>query len=60
MYRLAYVSTCRTRLSAEDMQDVLESAIRNNQEAGVSGTLLFNGMNFLQILEGPEAEVEKI
>ncbi|RIJ13906.1 BLUF domain-containing protein [Henriciella mobilis] len=60
MYRLAYVSTSHTHLSAEDMQDVLESAIRNNKKAGVSGTLLFNGMNFLQILEGPEEEVERI
>lgn len=60
MYRLAYVSTSRTRLSAEDMQDILEAAIRNNKEAGVGGTLLFNGISFLQILEGPEDEVTRI
>lgn len=60
MYRLAYVSTSHKRLSATDMQDILEAAIRNNGEVGVSGTLLFNGVNFLQILEGAEEEVERI
>lgn len=60
MYRLAYVSTSHIRLSAEDMQDILEAAIRNNKEADVGGTLLFNGINFLQLLEGPEDKVKKI
>ncbi|WP_300395688.1 BLUF domain-containing protein [Henriciella sp.] len=60
MYRLAYVSTADDDLSAYDLQDILEAAIRNNGKVGVSGTVLFNGLNFLQILEGPEAAVENI
>lgn len=59
MYRLAYVSTAHENITSIDLQDILEAAIRNNSEQDVTGTLLFNGANFLQILEGPEEKVEK-
>ena len=59
MYRLAYVSTADRAMTAIDVQDILESAIRRNGESGVAGTLLFNGVSFLQVLEGPEAAVEE-
>ena len=59
MYRLAYVSTADEDMTALDVQDILESAIRRNGESGVAGTLLFNGVSFLQVLEGPEAAVEE-
>ena len=60
MYRLAYVSTAHSAVSSPDLQDILESAIRNNGESDVTGTLLFNGPNFLQILGGPEAAVSEV
>ena len=60
MYRLAYVSTAHPAVTSSDLQDILEAAIRNNSEAQVTGTLLFNGVNFMQILEGERSAVEKI
>ncbi|MEM5516826.1 BLUF domain-containing protein [Henriciella sp. AS95] len=60
MYRLVYVSTARDAVSSQNLQDILESAIRNNSDAEVTGTLLYNGPNFLQVLEGPEAAVREI
>ncbi|WP_300376460.1 BLUF domain-containing protein [Henriciella sp.] len=60
MYRLAYVSTAAKSVSATDLQDILESAIRNNTKIGVTGTIIYNGASFLQILEGPQDKVEKI
>lgn len=57
MYRLAYVSTASKAITALDVQDILEAAIRRNGDCGVAGTLLFNGVNFLQVLEGPEDAV---
>ena len=60
MHRLAYVSTADESLSAMDLQDILEAALRNNGKAEVKGTVLFNGVNFLQILEGPKEGVEHI
>ena len=60
MYRLTYVSTAHPAVSTSDLQDVLEAAIRNNTAAKVTGTLLFNGENFMQVLEGDRDEVRKI
>lgn len=37
---------------------ILESAVRHNQADGITGMLLYSGGNFLQVLEGPEAQVK--
>lgn len=58
MYRLAYVSTASGEMTSVDLQDILESAITNNSATDVTGILLFNGINFLQVLEGPQDKVE--
>ncbi|WP_084395686.1 BLUF domain-containing protein [Henriciella aquimarina] len=60
MYRLAYVSAAAEELTATDLQDILEAAIRNNAASAITGTLMFNGVSFLQILEGPEEKVEAL
>ncbi|MEQ9314505.1 MAG: BLUF domain-containing protein [Henriciella sp.] len=60
MYRLAYVSTAHANVESSDLQDILEAAIRNNSAANVTGVLLYNGVNFLQILEGAEKAVKSI
>lgn len=60
MYRLTYVSTAHNRVSSSDLQDILEAAIRNNAAAKVTGILLYNGENFMQVLEGPEKSVLEI
>jgi hypothetical protein len=60
MYRLAYVSTAHGDITSEVLQDILESAIENNRSASVTGFMLFNGNNFLQLLEGPQENVEGI
>lgn len=60
MYRLAYVSTAHANVASSDLQDILEAAIRNNSAQNVTGVLLYNGINFLQILEGAEKAVKSI
>ncbi len=51
-----YISTAPS-LSREEVDAILESSARNNPERGVTGLLLYNGRNFLQLLEGEEAEL---
>ena len=51
-----YISTA-PRLSREDIDQILESAQRNNAANGVTGMLIYNGRNFLQLLEGDEADL---
>ena len=54
MRRIVYVSTA-TGLSAADIAEILESAQRNNAQREITGFLLYNGRNFLQLIEGPQA-----
>lgn len=51
-----YISTAPS-LSREDVDSILASSERNNPARGVTGLLLYNGRNFLQLLEGEESEL---
>ena len=51
-----YISTAPT-LPREEVDAILGASARNNPARGITGLLLFNGRNFLQLLEGEEAEV---
>ena len=48
-----YISTALD-LSRDDVEAILEVCARNNVDKGVTGLLLYNGRNFLQLLEGDE------
>ena len=54
MAQLIYVSTARPHLSETDVADIVQASRRNNARREVTGLLVFNGMNFMQALEGPE------
>lgn len=51
-----YISTAPT-LPREEVDAILAASARNNPQRGITGLLLFNGRNFLQLLEGEESEV---
>ena len=51
-----YISTAPS-LSREDVDAILETSARNNPAKEVTGLLLYNGRNFLQLLEGEESEL---
>ncbi|WP_340588216.1 BLUF domain-containing protein [Erythrobacter alti] len=51
---MAYISTA-AKLDDEDIKDILVTAVRNNQAQGITGFLLYNGRNFLQLVEGESA-----
>ena len=51
-----YISTAPS-LSRDDVDAILASSQRNNPARGVTGLLLYNGRNFLQLLEGEESEL---
>lgn len=60
MHRLIYVSTASDGLVPEDIDAIVASSIRNNETRNITGVLIYNGLNFLQVLEGPRANVENI
>ena len=58
--QFVYESVASDSLVEADVLDILrKSQVRNNQ-AGISGILLFHGRRFLQFIEGPAGEVERL
>jgi hypothetical protein len=55
MIRLTYISTARQGLDEAATAALLATSQRNNRRAGLTGLLLYDGVRFLQALEG-EAE----
>lgn len=60
LHTLCYVSSCKDTLTAKDLEHLFLVNKRNNTEHGVSGILIYNNGNFLQILEGAEDTVKNI
>lgn len=60
LYRLVYVSIAAEELSEDDILAILYASQSNNEERYLTGFLAHNGDGFMQILEGPQEEVELI
>jgi hypothetical protein len=60
MRQFVYISTAAPDLGQVDIVDILEASARNNPERGITGFLLFNGRNFLQLVEGPKDALDAL
>ncbi|QHB71791.1 BLUF domain-containing protein [Stenotrophomonas sp. 364] len=60
IYALAYSSRCSADVLNSDLDEILVDASAHNRMADVTGVLLFDGVNFLQYLEGPEEAVASV
>ena len=60
MYRLIYVSTAADGIADGDVTSIVGTARKNNGPLGITGLLLFNGLNFMQLLEGERRDVEDV
>ena len=62
--RLVYSSRSSLKGMAEEclaeVADILRASRANNPKAGLTGVLLFDGTSFLQALEGPIAQIERL
>ena len=56
MRRIVYISTADA-LSEGQLDAIVAGSVRNNVKTAVSGFLLYNGRNFLQLIEGEHAEI---
>ena len=54
MRQYVYISTATGDLRSEGVSDILAASARNNVSSGVTGFLIFNGRNFLQLVEGAQ------
>lgn len=58
MLSVIYVSVADPLIRDEDIADILIAARRNNARDGLTGALVYNGHNFMQLLEGPAKAVD--
>ena len=58
MRQILYVSDTASRGNRADLCAILEQSQANNARDGISGLLWWDGEHFLQVFEGPEAQVE--
>ncbi|WP_114521199.1 BLUF domain-containing protein [Altererythrobacter sp. ZODW24] len=56
MRQFVYISTA-PGLSEDQVDEIVKSASRNNAKQNIGGFLLYNGRNFLQLLEGEGSQL---
>ncbi|AWH27345.1 blue light sensor protein [Stenotrophomonas sp. YAU14D1_LEIMI4_1] len=57
---IAYASEAVEGFSFCDTEELIRAAASFNSRAGVTGVLLFDGVRFLQYIEGPEDGIEAV
>ncbi len=57
---LTYTSRASLDLSADDLAHIHQSAQRFNALDGITGLLVFDGVRFLQIIEGSEEAIDNL
>ena len=60
MFYLIYSSSATRLLSDEELAAIHRDAMAGNAKRGITGFLLYRGGNFMQLLEGEEAEVRRL
>ena len=58
MLQTIYVSSASSTFSYAELGDLLRQSRENNQSKHVSGMLFYYKASFLQVLEGPEEDVQ--
>ena len=57
MIRLLYCSQSKPEVDDEDIKTILLASRKNNKANSITGALAYGGGLFMQVLEGPEANV---
>jgi len=57
---LVYVSSAVRLFSHEELVELLRLSRINNVRLGITGMLLYDRGNFIQLMEGPDAHVDKL
>ncbi len=60
LLRLTYASRAAEWLTRDDLRAIANSAQKRNRSMGLTGLLLYVDGDFLQVIEGPGAAVEKL
>ena len=60
LHQLVYLSQSVRKMSLEDLNAIQRIAKTNNEPQEVTGSLFYNGGWFLQVLEGPQATLDRL
>lgn len=60
MIHLIYASSATRLMPNDELTALLKKARENNAKRDISGMLLYRNGNFVQVLEGPEQEVDQV
>lgn len=60
LLQLVYTSTAHGRMKSDAVRAIVETARRTNPSLDITGLLLFDGLHFFQVLEGPAEKVESL
>jgi hypothetical protein len=52
LHRIVYVSTAASNFTEDQLQEILQISRKNNSAKGITGVLIYNDGNILQVLEG--------
>ena len=57
---LTYTSWAKADIAPGNIEAILSRSLADNRERAVTGLLIFNGTNFLQILEGSSQDIDNL
>ncbi|MEN0037925.1 MAG: BLUF domain-containing protein [Cellvibrio sp.] len=60
MICIVYISSAKLGLTHSEINNIVEDSRINNEKHGLTGLLLFNSGNFMQLLEGEELIVDTL
>ena len=60
MYQLIYQSACRTGLTLDVLREIAQESAKRNRERGITGVMLVQDRNVVQVLEGEEDAVRAL
>ncbi len=55
---IIYISTKVHNFSKDDLEALLARCEENNRASNITGCLIYNGMNFMQLIEGDEEAID--
>ena len=60
LYELVYASLATHAMTEAELRDLLRSARETNRRHGITGMLVYHGMEFLQLIEGERETVRRL
>jgi len=60
MVRLVYASRMASGVAHHELNDIMQTSRKNNEERGITGALCYAPLGFLQCLEGPSDAINEL